>query len=157
MSVSASIDLRVVSRSSKKPISQMQILIKNGWNLQRNGYVCFLPIGDGDNFAWEALPMSIESLMEILQEKENKGELIGVLTTWQDSEIEGDLLLWSNQEIEKDPTKTSFSLNVNATRKILLEYGRDKITDVNWYLTKLLPAFNQGDTRVEYFSYDENI
>ena len=48
-------------------------------------------------------------------------------------------------------------VGLTNNRKILVDDGRFKITDVNWYLTKLLPVFNQGDTLVEYFTYEEHI
>ena len=160
MSVSASIDLRVVQSSTGKlitPIKAIELLAHYGWSLQRDGYVCYLPPGDGDNFGWDGRRMSIESLMAILTKKEDLSELIGVLLTWKNTDIGGNLLLYGNKKsLEKD-FFTPISFHIDGNRKQLVINDSYGMTDVNWYLEKLLPAFNQGDTYVEYFSYDEHI
>lgn len=160
MSVSASIDLRVVHRYSGvlvSPIKIIEILLKHGWRVERNGYICYLPLGDKDNFAWSTYTMGIESLMKILQQKEAQNEIIGLVLNWQDTDMGGDLLLWTKEEMTEKSIHTSMSLCLTMNRKLLIDDGQLKITDVNWYVVNLLKIFNQGDTLVEYYTYEEHI
>lgn len=118
-----------------------------GWTFNDNGQVSYLPIGDKDDFNWQREDIVPEDLMMILKEKEKCGEPIGVAMTWKNTDIGGEFLLMNNGEI-------LISLSIN--RK-LLNTGivNVKNTDVNWYLTRLLPVFNQEDLKVESFSYQE--
>ncbi len=156
MSIESSIDLRIVQTTSGSilsPIRTLEILIKNGWKLQRNGGVYYLNSNDSD---WASAAMSIESLMKILNEREQNDEHIGVTITWQDTNIGGEVILWSNKDMLQNKIHTSLSFLLTMNRQILADYGHFKITDVNWYLTKLLPAFNHDDSNVEYYTYEEH-
>lgn len=95
--------------------------------------------------------------MKILQEKEKRNELIGLVLTWQDSDMGGDLLLWPKNEMISKKIHTSTTLSLSMNRKLLIDDGQLKITDVNWYIVNLLKIFNQGDTLVEYYTYEEHI
>lgn len=160
MSVDASIGLRIKDYTTGTIASSIKIiamLIDNGWNIQRHGSAYFLPLGDnGDDANWTLETIEAESLMKILEEKELRGELIGVLLTWQDTLIGGPLFLYSQEEALKHKLHTPMSLGLSSDRKILVDYGFE-MTDVNWYLEKLLPIFNQEDMRIEYFTYSEHI
>jgi len=159
MSVSTSIDLRIVQSMSGTIVSPMKILeklVSNGWNLfDKKGCVSYLPVGDDDMFNWTGKKMNGTSLMEILKEKELIGELIGVGLTWKSTGIGGEVLLRQEKEMQRKGIHVSMSFCLTRNRKLLSDYDCLKITDVNWYLTKLLPIFNQGNTLVEYFSYEE--
>jgi len=161
MSVSASIDLRIVDVSSKKvilPIKTLTILAQNGWSLiNQYGYAGYLPVNDNDEFNWQGEKINEPALMEILQKKEDLDELVGVNIYWQNTEIGGSILLWTEKIASQKKIHTPMSFICDGNRKILSDDYHCKITDVNWYLTKLLPAFNQGDTIVEYFTYEEHI
>ena len=161
MSVSASIDLRIVDISSGEvilPTKTLTVLAKNGWDLiNQYGYAGYLPINDNDEFNWQGEKMTESSLMEIVQKKEDIGELIGVNIYWQNTDIGGSVLLYPEKIASQKKIHTPMSFICDGNRKILSDFGHFKITDVNWYLTKLLPTFNQGDTRVEYFTYEEHI
>lgn len=162
MSVDASINLRIVYASSRKvvsPTQTLEILISNGWNIvSRDGYVFYkLPQANEDLSDWEINKMDLSSLMKIFKQKEQAGELIGVRALWQETLIGGEVLLWQQEEMLKKGIHTSMSFLLTSERKLLIADNNSKITDVNWYLTKLLPIFNQGDTLVEYFTYEEHI
>ena len=86
--------------------------------------------------------------MDILITKARSNEEIGVIMTWQDTNIGGIFSFRNNDSI-------FVSLIMN--RKIYFDKNNFQITDVNWYLTRLLPALNQGEMRVEYFTYEEHI
>ncbi|GMA97769.1 hypothetical protein [Pelosinus sp. IPA-1] len=147
MSISASIDIKLAFRDSQtiSKVALIQSLLDFGWTFKDCGNMTYLPIGDEDKFDWKTENISVESLMVLLNEKEKRDEQIGVAMTWKDSGIGGDVLLMKNGEI-------SVSLTIN--RRVIID---SDITDVNWYLVKLLPALNDNNLIVESFSYEEHI
>lgn len=160
MSIEASIDLRVTQlplRTLVSPIKILQKLLKFGWTLQHDGRMFYLPLGDDDMFDWTDEKMSVVSFMKILEEKERRNELIGVRLTWQDTKRGGNILLQNSENMSKSSMYDNILFSLDANRKILNDDKFLKIIDVNWYLTKLLPIFNDGDTLVEHFTYDEHI
>ena len=161
MSVSASIGLRVVDVNSRivvSPLKVIDILSKNGWNLvSEHGYISYLPVNDNDMFDWTDSKINIPNLMKILEQKEKNKELIGVCLGWKDTGTGGDLLIWDKDVARNKKIHTPISFVLNGERKPLADYGSFKITDVNWYLERLLPAFNQDDTLVEYYTYEEHV
>ena len=159
MSIQASLNLRVVQHT--KPLSWIilpsskiiQLLVDYGWNLiNKDGNVTYIPPHDDEDYNWTTSPMSEKMIMKIIEEKEKLNEIVGIILTWQNTEIVGKILLWPEKQIGKKKTDISMALCFEADRKMI---DNTNVTDVNWYLTKLLPAFNRGNTRVEYFSYDE--
>jgi hypothetical protein len=150
MSVSASI---VIALTESIPaVEIIRKLTIFGWNLTNEyGYVNYLPIGDKDNFDWQAeRTMSFEALTKILNAKEQACEIVGVILTWKDTNIGGTFLFQPKKSLE------TFSMHISIERqKILLSDGYE-ITDFQWYLSKLLPPLNEMWT-VEYFSLDQHI
>ena len=161
MSIEASINLRIIESASGVVVSQIKtlaVLVDHNWDLvNQHGYVYYLPIGDDEMLDWTSSKIGASSLIKILEEKELRGEVIGVAVTWQNSDIGGTVFVYNNKEMTEKRIHTSLSLCLDGNRKILLDNGNLKITDVNWYLTKLLPIFNQNGMRVEYFTYEEHI
>lgn len=160
MSVSASISLRIIDyqlRTIASPVKIIRALINNGWNVQRGGLIDYIPLGSNDdNFNWKVEPISIELLMNTLIKKEQQGELIGVGVTWQDTYIGGTLLLWDEKKALTKKIYTPLSFSLSSDRKILIDYGHFKITNVNWYLEKLLPVLNNNDLYVASYTYEED-
>lgn len=158
MSVSASINLRIINRETREVASQELIicsLIDNGWSLSRsNGFVNYLPIGDNDDCDWIEEAMSLDALFTILKQKEHLSELIGVVITWENTDVGGDLLLWGREET-KLHTPTTFGVTVN--RRETSFNTQFKFTDFNWYLDKIMPAVNNANLYVEFFSCDHHI
>ena len=160
MSVSASIKLRIVdikTRSLTPPLKIIEKLLNNGWRIEREGGICYLPLGDNDEFDWSDYTNGTTALMDILQEKERRNELIGLVLDWEGTSIGGDLLLWTKEEIDGKRIHTSMSFCLGGDRKLLIDDDQFKITDVNWYVVNLLKIFNQDDTLVEYYTYEEHI
>lgn len=153
MSVTASIRLRIeYNHDLKKQINRtaiIQMLLNYGWKSTRNGYAEYLPLGNkDDDFSWTHEKMNPEELMVRLKQKEDNDELIGVFLTWQNTQIGGNLLFLKNSIY-------TMSFSIDANRQLLIDNNDYKITDVNWYLTKLLPALNQSDFVVRAIQYDE--
>ncbi|WP_411735174.1 hypothetical protein [Paenibacillus sp. M2] len=143
MSVSISIEI-----SLSKQISRMTILRKLvdfGWSYNDQGKVTYLPIGDDNEFNWQRKSIPLEELLKILVIKDNQRELIGVAMTWKDTDVGGTFLIEENGTILMSP---------DINRKVLDVESYNKITDVNWYVTKLIPVFGQ---LFESISYNENV
>ena len=159
MSSTASLDLKIINRTSRIIISQVkiiQMLVANGWSLHnKNGYAIYLPMNDDEMFSWESSKEDFLSILEILKKKEEVGELIGISLYWQNTDIGGTALLWNSEEIKKSNIQTPFSFSFSSERRLLVNNDDMKITDVNWYLKRLLPIFNKEETLIESFAYEE--
>ena len=161
MSVEASISIRIKNTKTQKLATQteiLEILINNGWKaIYPSGYVLYLPVGDKDMFDWQEEKINIPSLMKIVKKKEKTNELIGIGLIWQDSEIGGNVLLRHEKDMSEKKIYTSMSFSLGGERKMLMNEDGFEITDVNWYLQRLLPALNQEGFTVEFFKYQEHI
>lgn len=143
MSISSSIEIAL-----SKPVARMIILQKLeefGWSYNDHGKVTFLPVGDVDDFDWQQECIPLEDLYKILAKKDDQKELIGVVMTWKDTSIGGTFLIRENSTI-------IFSPDIN--RRVLKAESYNKITDINWYMTKLVPVFGP---LLEYISYEEHV
>ena len=147
MSVSASINIQLGKMNINR-VSAIQLIktfIRNKWRLQWNNNISYLPVGD-DDFDWQSDKISIEELVNIVEEKESRGELIGILMLWDSTEFGVELLIHSELEL-------SFNLSVN--RKVITYAKNTHITDINWYLEKIVIPLKENNYIIEYFSFDE--
>ncbi|WP_160676550.1 hypothetical protein [Clostridium sp. C8-1-8] len=145
MSVSASITVQLGKRSNEK-ISAIQLInafILNKWRVHDNGKALYLPLGDDDHFDWQCNKISEEELMSIFHKKEDRGEKIGLLMLWDNTDVGVELLISSELEL-------MFSLSVN--RKTI---GNGSITDVNWYLERIISLLKNNDYIIEAFSFEQ--
>ena len=145
MSTLASLDIKL---SRKKAIqisteSIIKALMSNGWNILNNGNILYLPLGDQDDFDWQENALNQSDFFNIIEQKVRKNEIIGVGITWKDSVIGGTLLINPAFDI-------SFSLTINRKRLF------SNVTDVNWYLEKLLPCLETDLMTVERFSFSQD-
>lgn len=152
MSISAGISIRLSDGNrSKSAVNIIKVLIDSGWNLFHDGYISYLPIGDKDDFDWQAKKaMSFEKLTKIIEIKEKTEEVVGVIMTWQNTDIGGTLLFWPEDSLN------TFAMNITINRKKTKLADDYEITDFQWYLPKLLTPLNKV-FEVEYFACDEHI
>lgn len=150
MSVSSYLDIILVKTDNEK-FSTLELIknfLKYGWILEYDSEMTYLPVGDINDFNWISEKMKLETLVAILKEKESKGEFLGVCMTWKDTKIGGSFLIY-------DSGKISISLIID--RKTFLTENNFKITDINWYLMKILPILDKKNFVIESFSYEEHI
>lgn len=143
MSVSSSIEICL-----SKQLSGMTILSKlekYGWSYNDHGHATFLPIGDDDDYCWQHVSIPKEELLKILSTKEKQRELIGVGMTWKDTNIGGTFLIRENG---------NFLMSPDINRKVVEGESYSNITDINWYMTKLIPVFGP---LFESISYQEHV
>ena len=79
--------------------------------------------------------------------KENQNEPVEVTLTWQDTNIGGKLLIYPDRTL---------SLDLCINQKMILDPNGIDVPDVNWYFTRLLPAFVHKDLWLAYFSFDQD-
>jgi len=139
MSVSASIDITLAKKlpSSIKLISS---LIAKGWRITNRGRVHFLPLGDKDDYDWKEQEIPEAQLYDMIRQKESCKEKVGISIYWMNTDTGMDVLFLSERSI-------AFSLTIN--RRVLF----DRITDVNWYLERILPGLMGVDIVLEGFEF----
>lgn len=138
MSVSNSIDICIKNIGSR--LEMVKVFFENEWTPSYQGRITFLPFGDKDEFDWQSEDISIDSLYAILKEKEDAGEMLGIIIIWKDSMIGGQLLLFNDKSI-------SFNPNINT--KLCNDYEELNLLDYNWYLPKLIAPLSSLDIHIE--------
>ena len=139
MSVSSSIDFRFQPTILTREL--LFSLIDSGWSFEKDGVVSYLAVGDADDFNWRKDRISRDSLFEIVSEKEKLGELIGVAMYWRGTKIGGEILFH---------TSSAMSMILSMNRMV----NSKGITDVTWYLDRLVPAFKKN---LESISFSEHV
>ncbi len=151
MSVSSSIDFKLLQGKENQisPINVIQKLLNYGWTLYDKGKISYLPIGDNGDFEWQWEDISLDSIMQVLSKKEHQKEVIGIVMTWRDTGIGGTFLFWTDRTL---------TINLTINRKMIVnDLYSINITDINWYLEKLLPVFHKGDILIDSFTYQEHV
>lgn len=121
-------------------------LISGGWSIINNNSISYLSIGDDGDYDWQEDDMPLDDFFNIVRIKEKNSEVIGIMLRWKDSEIGGSFLIYSNLEI-------TFSICIN--RKKVNLGNNEEITDINWYIERLIILLKSKNYIVESFSYEE--
>lgn len=135
MSVDASFDLSIIKNdiyhfSAKDLLSEM--MCKN-WNVVHKGKICYLPLHD-TLFEWTEKDISESALMEIVTQKEQKHEIIGLVLYWQNTDVGVSMLIFPDDKI-------TFGLMIN---RVKLDVGLNMdITDINWYMERIICCFEK--------------
>lgn len=148
MSVSALISVQLARKNNKKisAIHLINTFITGKWRLQDKGKISYLPLGDNDDFDWQYNEISIEELIGIVDKKEACEEIVGLLMLWDITDVGVQLLIRSELEL-------SFSISIN--RKIINSLNNESITDINWYVERIIGLLKESDYIVESFSFEE--
>ncbi|WP_054940140.1 hypothetical protein [Paenibacillus ihuae] len=143
MSISASIDI-VLSECSRSVLSAPDLLVNfvsEGWDfVDGNGEVTMLPLGDNDDFNWTSISLDRVTFFNILQEKQNLKEIIGIELLRVDSDVGCELLIFNTNDI---------ALNLSIARKKIDIKSSIDITDFSWYLKRILPVYKNSGLQVE--------
>jgi len=158
MSINASIDIKLVkyrqlgkSEYDIPVVEIFKILLSLGWNPNINGSMSFFPIGDDHDYDCTDRDFNYEYLLGIIEKKEKLKETIGISMRWKETDITVFFFFYT-----KDRLDGQILLSLDASRPILFELSEwHRVTDVNWFLMRLLPAFKETDFSIEYFNYSE--
>lgn len=135
MSVSASLDISIVKNErypfcAKDLLSQM---MRKNWGVMHQGKVCYLPLGD-TLFEWTEKRISQSKLMEMIEQKEQDNEIIGLMLYWKNTDIGISMLIFPDAKI-------IFQFMSNRVKLENAFYF--DMTDVNWYLERILCCFDR--------------
>ncbi len=139
MSYSVSLNVKLDSNNMLCCKEIINLLLKTGWNIQKNSNITFLPLNDDDMFEWTTSETTLYDFIKLVDEKEYLDEIVGVELYWEDTDIGGHLLMFNNSDF-------SFDLNINT--KYIGE--KVKIPDFNWYAERIIPYLSQESHIIEY-------
>ena len=146
MSVSASIDIRLIQKYHAIEMKHIiKTLVDYGWNIFRDGEICYSTLDIEDNFNSWLKPINLDALSNILEQKKLISNVISVQMTWENTEVGGELTFYP-----KIPN-ISCSFNPDATRKRMPPEDPYGMTDFQWYLPKIVPPLDRK-FGLEYFS-----
>jgi hypothetical protein len=121
------ITLHVHRPSGVSRVDLVRAVLAGGWRAGYQDALMWLPLGDKDDFDWQIGSIAdLDRVLTEMKKKERAGEVLGLDVTWGDTGIGGSLLCWKDDTI---------SLSTNADRQTI---GDTRITDVSWYLPKLV-------------------
>lgn len=125
------------------PLQLIKELVHLGWTLNNFGSTYYLPLHDRNEFNWQIENISDDELFSILENKHALDEMIGISMLWKESNSGGEFLFYKDKLI--------FSITVN--RQIFLE----NITNVNWYLEKIIPCILKRQMTITHIKFDEHV
>lgn len=139
MSTSASLDVNFT-----KPFDTLALikaLLKFGWTFNDHGKKTYLPVGDDGAYNWQMQDIPDKDLLKIIKQKIKTQEMVGVVMTWQNMNIGGSFQFY------------------NRSLNIILDINRVKTaqgwTDVNAYLAKILPVFDDTGFKMSFWQFSE--
>lgn len=147
MSVSYSLTIGVIKKENTTSFSVdiIKSFLEFGWTLySQNNEIIYTDVGDEDNYDFCARNISVDEYFEIVEAKEQNGEIIaaGMFLFEEKCSYRIDLLITPDFKIIISPD--------DATQKVIDDID---ILDVNWYLGKTLPALKDRDIFVESISF----
>lgn len=136
------------SRYSERIIDVVNLLSELGWkyyNAEKN--IEYLPLGDDDDFDWQKSSLSESQLRELINNKQDNFELVG-LNLYYENSVEGiTLLAKTTEEIVID-------LNINRRT---VENNRESITDIGWYINSIIQRFKEKGCLIDYMKFEEYV
>ena len=129
------------SRYSERIIDIINLFHELGWDYyDAEKTIEYLPLGDDDSFDWQKRSLSEKKLQELINNKQNAGEQIGLVLYYENSGIGVTLLAKNTKEI---------SLDINIHRKTV-DKSRESITDISWYFTHIICGLKDRKCPVDY-------
>ena len=119
------------SRFSDNLLDIIKLLNSFGWTYyDEDEHAEYLPVGDRDSFDWQMGEITEGDLYAIIDRKQQRGETVGLVMYYRDTEYGITLLAANTSEI---------SIMPNINRKTLDEDDdTDSVTDVSWYAERTI-------------------
>lgn len=136
------------SRYSERIIDVINLFNELGWKYydgEKN--IEYLPLGDDDDFDWQKKFLSEKELKELINNKQDKYERIGLNLYYENSEEGLTLLIKNTKEIV---------INLNINRRTI-ENNRESITDIGWYFNNIIQKFKERECPVDYIKFEEYV
>lgn len=133
-------------RYSKKIIDVITMICNAGWTYyNENKFVRYLPLGDDDEFGWKSDLISDGEIYDLIDDKQQENELIGLEMYLDKSDIGITILARNTKEI---------LINLDINRKTI-DDSRDSFTDVGWYFYNLLKKIQSKGCAIDYICFEE--
>lgn len=136
------------SRFSDNLLDIIKLLNSFGWTYyDEDENAEYLPVGDRDSFDWQMGEITEGDLYAIIDRKQQRGETVGLVMYYRDTEYGITLLAADTSEI---------SIMPNINRKTLDEDDdTDSVTDVSWYAERIIQKLIWYNCDVDSFKFEE--
>ena len=134
------------SRYSERIIDIINLFNEIGWkyyDAEKN--IMYLPLGDDDDFDWQKKFFTEDELQELINNKQDKFEHIGLNLYYENSE-EGVILLARNTK--------EIIIDISINRRTI-ENNRDSITDIGWYFDNIIRKFKDRGCSIDCIKFEE--
>lgn len=136
------------SRYSERIIDVINLFSELGWkyyDAEKN--IEYLPLGDDDDFDWQKKFLSENELQELINNKQDTFERVGINLYYENSGEGITLLAKNTKEIVID-------LYINRRT---VENNRESITDFGWYFNNIIRRFKERECPIDYIKFEEYI
>lgn len=135
------------SRYSERIIDVIKLFNESGWKYyDSKTKIEYLPLGD-DSFDWQKKFLSENELMELINNKQDKYEQVG-LNLYHENSEEGLTLLAKNTK--------EIVINLNINRRTI-ENNRESITDIGWYFNNIIQKFKERECPIDNIKFEDYI
>ena len=132
-------------RYSQNIADIIEIFRKTGWRVRnKNNLTEFLPLGDNDQYNWQTSILSDSDLTELILQKQNNSEKVGINLFYEHSNIGISLLAETTSEI-------ILSLDIN--RQTVSD--SNNITDIGWYFNNIILKLHNAGCYIDYFQFSD--
>ena len=136
------------SRYSERIIDVINLFNESGWKYyDEEKNIEYLPLGDDDDFDWQKKILSVDELKEMINNKQDKFERVGLNLYHENSEA-GITLLAKNTK--------AIVIDLNINRKTI-ENNRESITDIGWYFDNIVQRFKERGCPIDYVKFEEYV
>lgn len=135
-------------RYSERLIDVIMLFKEIGWScydIERN--VEYLPIGDIDDFDWQKKRLSELEVVNVINNKQDKLEQVGINLYYQNTEVGVTLLA-------KETKNIVIGLCINRQT---LDGTRESITDISWYFANMIQKLEKRGCPVDCIKFEDYV
>lgn len=132
---------------SENVLDVIQLLNSVGWTYyDEDGSAEYLPPGDRDSYDWQIAEPDEGVLCSIISRKCERGEMVGLVMYYRDTGHGVTLLAQNTGEVHIIP---------NISRVTLDGDDPDSLTDVSWYVARIVMKLMWQGCAVNGYSFEE--
>lgn len=131
---------------SEKISDIVNLLYESGWtyyNAEKK--IEYLPFGDKDDYMWQNKFLSKQELQELICNKQNDLERVGLNLFYENSDTGVTLLAQNTKEI-------LICLNIN--RKTI-DGTKRAMTDISWYFINMVQRLEERGCKIDCIKFEE--
>lgn len=140
------------SSYSKDLVDIIKLLNNIGWVFKEEKME-YLPLDDGDMYNWQEEALSFDKLFDIISQKQQNNENVGVILYHNKSDKGTTFLAKSTDEIMLGLDINRKTIDCDITKP---SWGGD-YTDISWYVINVIRELEKSGCLVGQFRYEEYI